>query len=53
MLTRKDKVKDKEFREKYKPIFEILSFKDEIATLLEPFISVTRVLILTGTLIFL
>jgi 2-oxo-4-hydroxy-4-carboxy--5-ureidoimidazoline (OHCU) decarboxylase len=53
MLTRKEKVKDKEFREKYNSIFEILSFKDERALLLEPFISVTRVLIFTAVLVFL
>jgi hypothetical protein len=53
MLTSKEKVKDREFREKYNPIFEMLAFKDERPTLLEPFIKVIRVLILTASLIFL
>ena len=53
MLSSKEKVKDKEFRKKYNPIFEILAFKDERAIILEPFISVMRVLILPATLIFL
>ena len=53
MFENKSKIKNKEFREKYNPIYENLSFKDEKATLMEPFISVMRVLILTAVLIFL
>jgi hypothetical protein len=53
MLTNKTKIKDKQFRENYNAIYENLSLKDDKATLMEPFLSLARVLILTAALIFL
>ena len=53
MFENKGKIKNLLFREKFNKIFENLSFKDEKGTLIEPFISVMRVLILMAVLIFL
>jgi hypothetical protein len=44
---------EKEFRESRSAIYEKLSPRGDIATVLEPFISLVRVLIFTASLIYL
>ncbi len=53
MHNERHKMKDKEFRESLSPIYENLSPKGDNATVLEPFISMVRVLIFTSMLIYL
>ena len=53
MYVNKHKMKDKEFRESKSSIYENLSFNGDNATILEPFISMMRVLIFTASLIYL
>jgi hypothetical protein len=53
MYNRRHRMADKEFREQRRAIYENLSPRADNATIMEPFISMVRVLVFTSMLIFL
>jgi hypothetical protein len=53
MHNQRHRMKDEEFRKSLDSIYGNLSFREDNATILEPFISMVRVLIFTSMLIFL
>jgi hypothetical protein len=53
MHNKRHRIADKEFTESRSAIYENLSYKGDNATIMEPFISMMRVLIFTSMLIFL